>query len=547
MHKLKKILYVLMITIAMIFIYTNIAKATTVEITTETLYLRAEATTESDIVDLISIGEECEVLGEEGDWYQVKYGEHTGYISKEYAEVVGGDSGDSNTSDTNNSNEENNADNNSNNGNEDNQTDNNSGSQESQTNSNDTNSDSNTNNSNSETSAEGQTTTDNQTAENTDSNTQSSEPVTATTKQEVDVRIVPLINGSVIEKLKNNTEVTVINQINGWAYIQTDTISGWVRIDTLTMKEANNSSNDNSNDSSDNNAGNNSNSDDNKDNAEKQENNENTSENNNSDFEARTMYTNDSGINIRKEASTDSEILMVVDVNTSLKVIGESGDWYQVETSQGNAYVSKDLLSNERTSVTNRGDIDRESKENDDNTKEENKSSSSTKSSSKPSSTSSSNSTTSSSSASNSSSSSTSSSSSAKGQDIVSYAKKFLGVPYVYGGASSSGFDCSGFTMYVYDHLGISMRHGAQAQSKLGKAINVDKSSKSSMLNNLKVGDLVFFLDYETMDEIGHCGIYIGDGNFIHASSGSGYCVKINSLLPGEYYNTRYCAARRLL
>lgn len=540
MHKLKKILYVLMITIAMIFIYTNIAKATTVEITTETLYLRAEATTESDIVDLISIGEECELLGEEGDWYQVKYGEHTGYISKEYAKVVGGDSGDSNTSDTNNSNEENNADNNSNNGNEDNQTDNNSGSQESQTNSNDTNSDSNTNNSNSETSAEGQTTTDNQTAENTDSNTQSSEPVTATTKQEVDVRIVPLINGSVVEKLKNNTEVTVINQINGWAYIQTDTISGWVRTDTLNIQETS-SNNGNSSDSNDN-------SSDNADTSDNQDSSDtNTSDNNTSDFEARTMYTNDSGINIRKEASTDSEILMVVDVNTSLKVIGESGDWYQVETSQGNAYVSKDLLSNERTSVTNRGDIDRESKENDDNTKEESKSSSSTKSSSKPSSTSSSNSTTSSSSASNSSSSSTSSSSSDKGQEIVAYAKKFLGVPYVYGGASPSGFDCSGFTMYVYDHFGISMAHGAQAQSKLGTAINVDKSSKSSMLNNLEVGDLVFFLDYETMDEIGHCGIYIGDGNFIHASSGSGYCVKINSLLPGEYYNTRYCAARRVL
>ena len=64
--------------------------------------------------------------------------------------------------------------------------------------------------------------------------------------------------------------------------------------------------------------------------------------------------------------------------------------------------------------------------------------------------------------------------------------------------------------------------------------------------NNLQPGDLVFFLDYETMDEIGHCGIYIGNGEFIHASSGSGYCVKISNLLTGSY-NTRYATARRLI
>ena len=72
----------------------------------------------------------------------------------------------------------------------------------------------------------------------------------------------------------------------------------------------------------------------------------------------------------------------------------------------------------------------------------------------------------------------------------------------------------------------------------------IDGNSKNQVV---EAGDLVFFLDYETMDKIGHCGIYIGDGNFIHASSGSGYCVKINSLLPGEYYNTRFCATRRVI
>ena len=96
MSELKKILYVCMLTIAVIFTYVHISKGATVEITTETLNLRAEPSTDSNIVALISIGEECEVLGEEGDWYEVQYGEYTGYISKEYAELVG-DSSDSNS------------------------------------------------------------------------------------------------------------------------------------------------------------------------------------------------------------------------------------------------------------------------------------------------------------------------------------------------------------------------------------------------------------------------------------------------------------------
>ena len=233
------------------------------------------------------------------------------------------------------------------------------------------------------------------------------------------------------------------------------------------------------------------------------------------------MYTKDY-VNIRSTPTTEeNNIIMTVEENTALKVIGEEGDWYKVDTSEGEAYVSKEVLSTERT-VTNRGSVDRKKEDTD-------KTTSTSTNSEKTSGT------------------SNSSTSSTKASEIVAYAKKFLGVPYVYGGASSSGFDCSGFTMYVFDHFGISMGHGAQMQSREGTAVKADKSSKSSLLNNLEVGDLVFFLDYETMDEIGHCGIYIGNGEFIHASSGSGYCVKINSLLPGEYYNTRYCAARRVI
>lgn len=492
----KKILYVIAIMVSTMLISINIAKATTVEITTETLNLRREPSTDSDIVAQISIGEECELLGEEGDWYQVSYGDYTGYISKEYADVVGSES-ENNTGDSSEGNggevstQENATDNN-------NTVDNSTGDDSGNTN---TVSDANGNNSD--------------TSDVNETNTvQPPKNVTATTTAETSIRITPLIYGSVLDTLENNTNVTVITQMNGWAYVQTDEISGWVRSDVLDIAENSDDQNTNNgnNDGTDNNSDNENGSDTNGD--------ENTGDNNSS-FEARTMYTIDY-VNIRKEPSTSSEKIMVVEQNTALRVVGESGDWYEVETSQGNAYVSKDVLSNERVSVTNRGSIDRNeiNSTNDKNDGEAEVADTST---------------------------SNSSNNLGLANQIVSYAKEFLGVPYVYGGASPSGFDCSGFTMYVFDHFGISMRHGAQAQAKLGTAVNADKSSKTSLLNNLKVGDLVFFLDYETMDEIGHCGIYIGNGNFIHASSGSGYCVKINSLLPGEYYNTRYCAARRVL
>ena len=513
MNLVKKIIAIIVILILILLVHTNISKAATVEITTETLNLRKEPSTEADIVAQISIGDECELLGEDGDWYQVQYGEYTGYISKEYAEVVGEED---NTVTGNNG-----SDNNETTGNKNNTTEVNTSNNENNTQS----------NSNGEAvNSEDNTLNEDKANEpdNTDTNNQSNDSetaknVTSKTTAKVSIRITPLINSSIIDTVAKNTEVLVINQINGWAYIQTDEVSGWVRSNSLKI--------DNNTDMNgkDNAQTNQPNSKDETDGSSNETNNEgsdsNASEGNDpSDFKQRVMYTEDI-VNIRKEPTTTAEIIMVVEQNTELTVIGETGDWYEVETSQGNAYVSKSALSETRVSVTNRGNVDRTNNNANDST---NNNTNDKKSEAEGES------------------SSTSNSSTIKADEVVSYAKKFLGVPYVYGGASPSGFDCSGFTMYVFDHFGISMRHGAQAQAKLGEKVSADKSSKSSLLNNLEVGDLVFFLDYETMDEIGHCGIYIGDGNFIHASSGSGYCVKINSLLPGEYYNTRYCAARRV-
>jgi cell wall-associated NlpC family hydrolase len=112
---------------------------------------------------------------------------------------------------------------------------------------------------------------------------------------------------------------------------------------------------------------------------------------------------------------------------------------------------------------------------------------------------------------------------------VVGIAMSYLGVPYVWGGASPSGFDCSGFVMYVYAQAGISLPHNAAMQYGYGSPVSRDQ---------LEAGDLVFF------DGLGHVGIYIGGGSFIHAPH-TGDVVKISSLSDSWYAST-YVGARRL-
>jgi cell wall-associated NlpC family hydrolase len=118
-----------------------------------------------------------------------------------------------------------------------------------------------------------------------------------------------------------------------------------------------------------------------------------------------------------------------------------------------------------------------------------------------------------------------------KASQVVSIAMQYLGVPYVWGGSSpSTGFDCSGFTMYVYAQIGISLPH--HAASQYGYGVPVSQSE-------LAPGDLVFF------DGLGHEGMYIGGGQFIHAPH-TGDVVKISSLYE-DWYASTYVGARRIL
>ena len=114
------------------------------------------------------------------------------------------------------------------------------------------------------------------------------------------------------------------------------------------------------------------------------------------------------------------------------------------------------------------------------------------------------------------------------GRRVVGYAKRFIGVPYVWGGTSPHGFDCSGFVRYVYAHFGVSLPHSSYAQ--FGDGRRVGRSS-------LHPGDLVFF------DGLGHVGLYIGNGRFIHAPH-TGTRVRIETL--AGWYSSRFSGARRL-
>ena len=317
--------------------------------------------------------------------------------------------------------------------------------------------------------------------------------VTSKVNQDTQIRILPLINSNVLENISSGATVTIITSTNKWTFVETDTISGWVLNSVLEENTTSTSDNQTTGNTDNGNTNNTSSS----------ENNDTTNQSSDTMYDtAVTKYINGSSVYIRNEPSTDASIVISLIRNTDVTVTGENGDWYKVKYGDSEGYIFKELLSDEQTEQTNRHMPLEETtnlQENVEQTSNSNESS--------------------------------------LGQEIVEYAKQYLGYPYVYGGAGSSSFDCSGFTMYIYKNFGYSLSHSARAQSKMGTYVEKE---------NLQPGDLVFFLDYETMDDIGHCGIYIGDGNFIHASSGTGYCVKISTLLSGSY-DRRYATARRLI
>ena len=121
------------------------------------------------------------------------------------------------------------------------------------------------------------------------------------------------------------------------------------------------------------------------------------------------------------------------------------------------------------------------------------------------------------------------------GQKMAEFALKYVGYPYVYGGSSPKGFDCSGFVKYVCNQFGYNVNRTASTQLNNGTAVSMDQ---------LQAGDLVFFKKSGSSSRASHVGIYVGGGKFVHASTS-----KVGVIVSGmneAYYTSGFVGARRL-
>ncbi len=196
------------------------------------------------------------------------------------------------------------------------------------------------------------------------------------------------------------------------------------------------------------------------------------------------VRTNGTTLNVRSGPSTDHEQISTLRNGSVVSLLGMDNGWYKITTDDCEGYVSSDYIVSCLDSSGSRGDNDIAS---------------------------------------------------SVGQEIVDYAMQYLGCSYVWGGNGPNSFDCSGLTKYVYGHFDYTLNRTASAQLSNGTSVS---------FSELQPGDLVFFNNRKVSTPVSHVGIYIGGGQFIHASTNS-YCVEISNLT-GHYLNT-YVYARRIL
>ena len=327
----------------------------------------------------------------------------------------------------------------------------------------------------------------------------SSDPVESTTpnttKTETKIYMLPLITSSAIGTIPANTELSIQKTLNNWAYVSYNNITGWIRTYnynsetvepeiTTEPKEVETTP------------------------EVEPETTTTSAPTENTDLSFTKGYINESSVNVRKEPSTDSEVVTTLILNTGVTITAQTDEWYKVIYGDYTGYVYKPLIS-ETPTVTNRGNEVRQAETTTEQTVDSDNTTDETVAPSLP-------------------------SLSTSGDEIVTFAKQYIGYRYVYGGTSpSTGFDCSGFIYYVFNSCGYSISRSLSAQASTGTAV-----SKSE----LQPGDIVFF-NNTSSGALGHVGIYIGNGMMIHAANSNRGVV--TDTINSGYYNTYYYSARR--
>ena len=531
---------ILMSLIVLIMLLTTISFAETkAKVNVDAIRIRAYASTDSKIITNVYLEDIVEILEENGEWSKIKYGENVGYTKTQFLTKIKSTEKTENTV------------------------------VENQTVSNNTFSDYSNTTPSSENTTETPKTeepeqqpSENTALEENNTNTQLAVEESVVNQSDVNIgdsvvlkkslklRRIPNFSNNENMEIAENVNIQIINVLGNWCKISDGTNIGWIvknklysteSEEILAVPEENSTETTESIDNT------------NTENTESSKNVENTAtenttvENkvsNNTETSAtvensakeNTIVQNNTEMRkgiiavetarVRQSASTKSEVIGTLDENDVVNILGEEGEFYKISTKSINSgYVSKKLVREKdvtsRSLTTERTDdtISEEANEqltqmlNQGNKVEENQEGAEI-GEAQPEIT-----------------------NNSRKNELVQFAKQYLGYSYVSGGHSpETGFDCSGFTRYIFGHFGYSLGATAASQTTLG--IEVARE-------DLQVADLILYYD-EGMTKIGHVGIYIGDGNFIH-SANPRRGVVIDNLNTNSYYSKRFVTARRIV
>ena len=447
MNKLKKVA----ITLAVIlFILTNIkySLGVTGKITAETIRIRAEATTDSKIIEIGNAGEKVDIVGLEGDWYKVSFKGKTGYIYKDYltpdGEVKTSDKTNENSSETN------------------------------QT-------------------PEASTTPETSTApETTPSETPTQTPTETTNdkamelgnvvNKETSAYLLPNFTSTKIEKVNKDQEIKLITTMANWAKIEINQKEAWIP-KTFLMKEVSVETTKPTEQQPEETT---------ETQPETQPETQQPEQTTQPAVNKAGYISSNASAHFRSGPSTSSQSLGKLPKNTKITITGEENGWYKVSYNGKEGYISKSLVTEGEPPATTSSRSQEEPR------------------------------------------SATTTTAQASSNNVVQVAESYAGSRYVSGGSSPSGFDCSGFTQYVYGKCGVTLSRTSYTQATQGTAVNKSE---------LQPGDLLLF-HYYGSSSIGHVGIYVGNGKFIHAAN-SNRGVVYDSIESG-YYADNYAGARRL-